>query len=352
LDKKYKLERMSCFAGVRFDLVQAGGGNSSVKLDEEKMLVKASGINLTQVTQNNGYVAVDYKKTREWFNKNNLSGLNKKERERQGKELLATVSRDEQGKPSIETFLHALLNTYTLHTHPVSVNTIASQSDWKEAFLSCFPDSVCVAYETPGIDLALSLYEEISEKKILPRIVFLQNHGLIVSSDSYREVIELTNSVTDKLNLLLGFDLKRYRDVTALQNHCESQWGFLPMIYCSDDSVVSELIQSESRDQGIWPFCPDVLVYCGVSPVFTSSVENISPLNDYYKKYSAYPNVVVINKQVYFFARSLKKAKESEELLKFHLLTISKNTSPALRLSLHEIAYLSNWDAEKYRQGI
>ena len=34
---------ISKYAGERFDLIQAGGGNSSVKLDNGQMLIKASG---------------------------------------------------------------------------------------------------------------------------------------------------------------------------------------------------------------------------------------------------------------------------------------------------------------------
>ena len=42
---------MSKYAGMREDLIQAGGGNSSVKLDGCKMLIKASGIQLADITQ-------------------------------------------------------------------------------------------------------------------------------------------------------------------------------------------------------------------------------------------------------------------------------------------------------------
>ena len=35
--------RISKYAGMRNDLAQAGGGNTSVKLDDQVMLVKSSG---------------------------------------------------------------------------------------------------------------------------------------------------------------------------------------------------------------------------------------------------------------------------------------------------------------------
>ena len=45
---------ISKFAGERFDLVQAGGGNSSVKNDNGTMFIKASGTCLSEVDENYG----------------------------------------------------------------------------------------------------------------------------------------------------------------------------------------------------------------------------------------------------------------------------------------------------------
>ena len=43
-----KFQNISRYSGERFDLVQAGGGNSSVKIDDW-MFIKASGYNMTNV---------------------------------------------------------------------------------------------------------------------------------------------------------------------------------------------------------------------------------------------------------------------------------------------------------------
>ena len=49
---------MSKYAGERFDIVQAGGGNSSVKLDNNEMIIKASGFLLSDMSIENGYSRV------------------------------------------------------------------------------------------------------------------------------------------------------------------------------------------------------------------------------------------------------------------------------------------------------
>ena len=42
---------ISRYCGERFDLVQAGGGNTSVKINDI-MFIKASGFNLADITKN------------------------------------------------------------------------------------------------------------------------------------------------------------------------------------------------------------------------------------------------------------------------------------------------------------
>lgn len=60
------LERISKAAGKSPDFVQGGGGNTSVKLDDELMAVKASGYMLKDISPTDGYVVVNYKKIKEY----------------------------------------------------------------------------------------------------------------------------------------------------------------------------------------------------------------------------------------------------------------------------------------------
>ena len=59
------LLRMSRRAGERFDLVQAGGGNTSAKLSDGKMLVKASGLRLSDLNSEKAFVLIDNKTLRQ-----------------------------------------------------------------------------------------------------------------------------------------------------------------------------------------------------------------------------------------------------------------------------------------------
>ena len=353
---KQSLVNLSTFAGNRFDLVQAGGGNSSAKLDEHCMLIKASGISLAEVSTDAGYVSIDYSLIRKFIADKHFSSTDRKEREILAAQLMAESKLSSMGQPSIETFLHALLNTYTLHTHPISVNVLTAKENWQSELASIWPDAIFVAYHTPGIDLALALAEQIDHYQSLngekPKVIFLQNHGLIISSANPEEVIQLTDEVCMAIEDNLAMNLERYRHVSQIQR-LFSQLNIENInILCNDDSVIQQQLNSENSHANIWPFCPDTLIYCGIKPVYLSSIADVSAIKNYLDTFNEIPKVLILNQQVYFCASSLKKAKDSQDLFRFHLIVRQHSKDNIQRLTLDEIAYLSNWDAEKYRQGV
>ncbi len=70
-------------------------------------------------------------------------------------------------------------------------------------------------------------------------------------------------------------------------------------------------------------------------------------------KHGDYPKVVLHDNMIFFIADSIRKAREIEEVLKFHLITMTNNDDGRINyLSKSEIQYLNNWDAEKYRQKL
>ena len=48
------LIKLSKYAGMREDIVQAGGGNTSVKIDDKTMFIKSSGYQLSEMEENMG----------------------------------------------------------------------------------------------------------------------------------------------------------------------------------------------------------------------------------------------------------------------------------------------------------
>ena len=279
---------------------------------------------------------------------------NKRQREALSSKLVQEATLDKVNRPSIETLLHSFLYKYTLHMHPIVVNMIVIQKNYKEILKTIFHDFeiVFVDYKTPGIELALELNKELNNYNEIPKIIFLQNHGLIVSSEHKQDIKNLTEFVLQRIETYLNIDMKRYKlttDITYLLNSFEKNSN---ISYLSEDSFLNNHLE-KNRDLFFnTPFCPDSLVYCGVSCCEIEELFDIENLKKYKDKYFEIPKVLVFENRLFFIASNIKKAKEMEEVMKFHIMVLEQSVKNDKNfLELEELAYLSNWEAEKYRQN-
>ena len=347
---------ISKYAGERLDLVQAAGGNSSVKLDNGEMLIKASGFLLSDVNEDSGYSRVYTALVCDIIrNKEIVNSIDKRQRESLTSTFLKEATIDKKNRPSIETLLHSLLRKYTLHTHSIVVNMIAVRKDWKEIFNSIFKDEVIafVSYETPGIELAIALGKELRNFNKIPKIIVLQNHGLIVTSDNSDDIKTLTEHVLSKIEKYLKIDMSKYKltnDISHLFNSVEKSSN---ISYLCEDGFLNEQLQKNNQLFFNTPFCPDTFVYCSVNSVKIKSLSDVKTLNNYKLIYHELPKVIIYNNIFFIRALSIKKAKEVEEVLKFHIMVLLYNKNLNLNfLKSEELDYLSNWEAEKFRQKI
>lgn len=338
---------ISKYAGQRFDLIQSGGGNSSVKNNDGTMYIKASGVYLSEVSEDSGYAIVKNKELIKIFELSEIQNVrNKKEREALINDYMKNVNLTPNFRPSIETLLHSILKKYTLHTHPLAVNAITCRQDWKDVLNKIFREInfVCVDYNTPGIDLALELLKQIKNKDV--NIIFLQNHGLIITANNKAEIYEFTEFVVAKIEKYLNLDLSKYKLTTELSKILPDDF----ISYVSDDEFILKNINSQYINT--LPFCPDKMVYCGILPLLLQEL-SINKITEYKNKYYEYPKVILYKDNIFFVAKNTKKAKEIEEVFKFHIMTlISSHTKEINYLSQEEIQYIGNWEAEKYRQKI
>ncbi|MBL7196560.1 MAG: class II aldolase [Candidatus Omnitrophica bacterium] len=348
--------KLSKFAGERFDLIQAGGGNTSVKLNNSIMLIKASGFMLSEVELDKGYLKVEYRKIEKILkNKRIFSLKDKGTRSQLAIRLLGKTAVEKSNNPSIETFLHALLYKYTLHVHPLVVNAITCKKNYREILNNIFTsNAVSVNYMTPGLELALGLRKAIKEYQdkhgYKPKVIFLGNHGLIVSSDNPAEIKEILEETLNKLEKYLKVDLKCYKltnRISALVNSIKNSYD---ISYISGDSELNKLLKAEKTLFFKPPFCPDILVYCGMAPLGIKSLKDKRPFINYHKKYAQNPRVVIYKNHIFFVARNLNKARAIEDVFKFGVLTLKLAKNRINFLSKAELLYLGNWKAEKYRQ--
>lgn len=350
------LVEISKYAGERLDLVQAAGGNSSVKLDNGEMLIKASGFLLSDVNIQDGYSRVYTKPVAEIVkNKDIINSENKRQREILTAQFLKEATIDKQNRPSIETLLHSLLKKYTLHTHSIVVNMIVVQKKWRETLNSIFKEEkvAYVEYETPGIELAIVLDKELQKFDKIPNIIILQNHGLIVTSDEKDEIKILTEYVLEKIENYLNIDMGSYKLTNSISSLFNIVSDHGNISYLCEDKFLNEQLQENEEIFLKTPFCPDTFVYCGFFPVRIESILDVKTLEDYKTKNHEYPKVVIYDNKIFFRSSTLKKTKEIEEVFKFHIMVLAQNNSKELNfLEREELAYLSNWEAEKYRQKL
>ena len=199
------LERISQAAGKSPDLVQGGGGNTSVKLDDNLMAVKASGYKLTDITTTDGYVVVNYKNIKNYHEQVDLSKDIDYEKE-SGEFVRSNVVPMEGLKPlrpSVEAGFHSVLLKHVIHTHPVYSNIICCCENGRELVEKIFNSKeygfIWIPYINPGFMLTLAMMKEISkyvsEKGSFPQVIFMENHGLVVTADTASECIELHEEV-------------------------------------------------------------------------------------------------------------------------------------------------------------
>ena len=297
-----ELVEMSKYAGERFDLVQAGGGNSSVKFDNGKMAIKASGFLLSEVEENSGYSLVDTKQIANIIENNQIFfSKDKKERDLLASRYVNDATIDKENRPSIETLLHSVLLKYTLHTHPVVVNMIVSQKNWNELLYKIFQNKeiALVKYRTPGIELAIELYSEIKKFKKIPNIIFLQNHGLIVTSDNISDIKILTEYVLDKIVNFLNIDMSKYKLTNKISSMCNKIKQTTLVSYLCEDSFINKILQTNRSLFLKRPFCPDALVYCGVCSVEIKSLDNLKPIKEYKCNYYDLPKIIIYNDRIF-----------------------------------------------------
>ncbi|WP_322923927.1 class II aldolase/adducin family protein [Paenibacillus campi] len=348
--------KMSKYAGERFDLIQAGGGNTSVKLDNGQMLIKASGFLLSDVETDKGYATLNHTQIVQALNHPEFANIgDKREREAFAAELVQAALISKEARPSIETFLHSLLYKFTLHTHPVVVNMVTNQHDWQERLQQLFAHkAIYVQYETPGVELALAMQHKLTEYRQQhaddPQLVFLQNHGLIVSANTVDEVLELNEQVLSILEQNEQVDFSRYKQTNQISNLINAIGDTTYIAYLSEDQYIAQWAKDQQLIQTT-PFCPDGYVFCGARVVELAQLEQ-QAIEQYMATYHECPKVIIYNSQVFLIANNVKKAREMEDVFKFHLMTLHYGQAKVNTLAAEEIRYLGNWEAEKYRQKL
>ena len=297
--------------------------------------------------ENVGYSKVNYKEIVDYF-KSNLEIKRSDEKELLENTLI------EGKRASIETFLHSITEKYTLHTHPLLINVFTSRKNGMKELKSMFPDSLVIDYQTPGIFLAKESFDKFLklENPQKANIVFLKNHGLIVSGKNVDEVIELHESILETLENKLKVNMQAYRNSTFLFKKLED---FIEnnIVYLCENSRIKNFIENNSIEDINYCFSPDSLIYCNKKILLLNKDDDmLEVIKNHNLKYGNF-NVVYFENELYIVAPNVKKAKEIESVLSFNLQVLELNKNDEMDfLTEEEQNFLLNWDSEKYRKNL
>lgn len=205
--------RMSVDAGKCSDYIQGGGGNTSCKLDERQMAIKASGFQLSQITPEQAYAVVDYQKLRDFYQKTDPKTL--EEVEKDGSAVAKAATREIEGlkalRPSVEAGFHAILDTFVLHSHAVYANLLTCSVEGPQlagqVMATIQRNFAFVPYINPGAQLTFAIQsarQAAAIDGVQPNIIFLQNHGVIVTGPTAQYCLDLHDEVNDAIAFFYG----------------------------------------------------------------------------------------------------------------------------------------------------
>ncbi|MDH3196899.1 MAG: bifunctional aldolase/short-chain dehydrogenase [Candidatus Krumholzibacteria bacterium] len=193
--------------GAESELVLHGGGNTSVKAEEENLFgdresilyVKGSGWDLATI-EREGFAPVRLEALRRMAKLPRLSDADMVRAQR------AAMTDPSAPTPSVEAILHAIIPfAYVDHTHADAVVTISNTPRGTQLLAEIYGDRIfIVPYIMPGFALARDVYEmtrDIDWEQIEGMI--LLNHGVFTFGEdarsSYERMIQIVTEAEDYL---------------------------------------------------------------------------------------------------------------------------------------------------------
>lgn len=349
------------FAGERFDLVQAAGGNASLVMDDGIMWIKTSGLSLSEIVSENELCRVSVAEPKALVAKlaSEIHSMSDEQIDDAVNACLKSATKSDGKNPSNEWLLHSALGPYTLHTHPPVVTSVVCQRGWEARVINLIPKAIFVKYHTPGAKLAAAVARALKERNWTQgekAVIFLENHGLIVSAKSAADVANITNEVVATLSYFLGLDWSRYRLSNRVSDLMYRLTGErVSSYYCEDQALIGAIRRNSSvlLAQAVFP---DQVAYCGPAGIELTSLDDEKTVESYVEKYGQLPRVLLYkasSDHIFLIGPSIKKCRQMEEVLKAHILTLSATTMANVQfLSEDEMTRLSRNEAEKHRMTV
>ena len=339
-DEMTALKTLSARVGADPLLVQAAGGNTSLKLDGV-MWIKASGTWLQHAQERDIFVPVAIDPL--------LTAL---ERDDPACESCTDFVRGDLNslglRPSIETTVHAsFAHKVVVHVHCIETISWAVREDAEARLtekLGGF-DWAFVPYRRPGLPLAKEIRKRIKSQT---NVLVLGNHGLVVAADKVADAEKLLGQVVSVVRKPAR--KTTMNDVAALEKLARGT-RYAP----SPDPVVHSLaFDPESLAQARkGTLYPDHIVFLGAGIAVTEEGEAPHKAAERIGRAGRpEPKLVVVPGQGVLLPSDATPAMHAMARCLADVAVRLTQADPVRVLTLEDELALVNWDAEKYRQSL
>lgn len=334
------LIELSARIGRDLNLVQAGGGNTSVK-ESGKLWIKASGKWMVNAGKEDMFVPVPQADI-----DRNLEAEDEKfpDYPTDSGTLL---------RPSVETTMHAVFpHRVVIHVHSVSAIACAVQQRGEDFATDRLRGLkwAWIPYIHPGVPLALRIRESLASR---PDVLLLENHGLVVGADDCESAERLLQDVERRLaaeirpapepdRLLLNELLKG------------SSWNIA-------ESAEHHAIATDPNSCRIaagGTMYPDHCVYLGPAAPYLKLSESrpgesfTRAISSYVARHGYEPQYVLVEGAGVLTSPGLSRAGTQLLTCLKRVLERIQTNATVRYLEEPQVARLMNWDAEKYRLAV
>ena len=204
-----ELVKISKVVGKDDSLVLGKFGNTSMKTaDGRYMYIKASGTALKDMSERLGWRRLKVEPVLTILKDKSIAVMSGDKREKKVTDALLFACDDDARpdiKPSIESCFHSLLDRCVIHLHPAAVLAYACAKNGQAELKKLFKDEKFPPMWVPYVGLGYMLAKKIEKlaanyKKKRgkgPAVMFLQNHGLLVTAKSPNIALRLVRKVVN-----------------------------------------------------------------------------------------------------------------------------------------------------------
>lgn len=331
-DSIAQLVELSARIGKNLDLVQAGGGNTSIK-ESGTLWVKASGKWLSQAAEDDMFLPVPLADV-----ERQLAAEDEKFPEYQ-------TTSGAVLRPSVETAVHAVIpHRVVIHVHSVRTIAWAAQKNGSEAVAPLLAglNWSWIPYTHPGIPLAIAI-RNIRSTPL--DVLILENHGLVVAAETCAQAEQLLQEVEQRLDTATR--PAGAPDVARLGELCQgTSWEI------ASDAEAHALATHEDS----WHIAeagtlfPDQCVYLGPAAAVVRRNDTADDAASRYReRYHVEPACLLVPGAGVLTRKDLKRSARELLLGLKRVVERIPASSHAIYLPPEQVARLMNWDAEKYR---